>query len=195
MFQLLTDRGIGIVQPKGSDWVAVRAPRHHNGAVVALQRGPYGDATAMPLQTNGGLTARKSRFFGVKTATKNSPTFSLWKSREGLTGTMGRRKCAFRDVKSCREMTNGGLTRWRAARERRFRRRRFCSFFYNKVWRPHRQQSYFPHTHFYITHSRVATRRDRLRANRFNLFSWGYIHGCLCIYHEAVATGRDPTLG
>ena len=120
MFQLLTDRGVGIVQPKGSDWVAVRAPRHRNGAVVALQRGPYGDATAMPLQINGGLTARKSRFFGVKTATKNSPTFSLWKSREGLTGTIGRRKCAFRDVKSCREMTNGGLTRWRAARERRF---------------------------------------------------------------------------
>ena len=113
-----------------SDEAAVRAPRLYNGALVVLQRGPYGDATAMPLQTNGGLTARKSRFFGVKTATKNSPTFSLWKSREGLTGTMGRRKCAFRDVKSCREMTNGGLTRGCAARERRFLRKRFCSFFY-----------------------------------------------------------------
>ena len=75
MFQLLTDRGVGIVQPKGSDWVAVRAPRHRNRAVVALQRGPYGDATAMPLQTNGGLTARKSRFFGVKNSNEKLADF------------------------------------------------------------------------------------------------------------------------
>ena len=130
MFQLLTNKPVGFILSKGSERVAVRAPRHRNGAVVVLQRGPYGDATAMPLQTNGGLTAREKGFFGIKTAMKNSPTFSLWKSREGLTGTWWCRKCAFRDVKLRREMTNGGLTRGYAARERRFALRRFCPLFY-----------------------------------------------------------------
>ena len=93
-----------------SDEAAVRAPRLYNGALVVLQRGPYGDATAMPLQTNGGLTARGRGFFGVKTAVKNSPIFSLQKSREGLTGTKRRQKCDFPDVKLFSPKTNEGLT-------------------------------------------------------------------------------------
>ncbi len=110
MSQRFTYISAGSAPSDESDEAAVRAPRLYNGALVVLQRGPYGDATAMPLQTNGGLTARRRGFFGAKTAVKNSPIFSLQKSREGLTGTKRRLKCVFSDVRLVPPKTNEGLT-------------------------------------------------------------------------------------
>ena len=130
MFQLLTNKPVGFILSKGSERVAVRAPRHRNGAVVVLQRGPYGDATAMPLQTNGGLTARKRDIFRTGTATKNLPAFSFLNSREGLTGTKMCPKCVFPDVKLSSLKTSKGLTRGKTVLEGKFLQRCFCPVFY-----------------------------------------------------------------
>ena len=120
VFQSLVFAFATVLLSKRSDEAAVRAPRPSNEAVVALRRGPYGNPTAMPLQTNGGLTARGRGFFGAKTAVKNSPIFSLQKSREGLTGTKRRLKCVFFDVRLAPPKTNEGLTRGDVAFEWKF---------------------------------------------------------------------------